>query len=128
MINRHMAQVVNGAKSHLRGHPIYWDGVQWRYSDTNELTIETWGSRSCGQCGLYGNSNSGNPDPCIGLLPYVTNACCGHGNRGESYICIKDGISVRGFIASILIDIIKTLKWVSVRPYPKKWRRIDEDL
>jgi hypothetical protein len=27
-----------------------------------------------------------NPDPCIGYLPGVYNACCGHGNPAEAYL------------------------------------------
>lgn len=84
--------------SKLRGHEIYEDenGV-WRFCDNDKPTVETWHERPCGECGLYGNSNDGLPDPCLGMLPGVTNACCGHGNPSESYICFEGGLVIRGF-------------------------------
>jgi len=82
----------------LRGHPIYQDANgDWRFSDTDEPTVETWHQRPCGHCGRHGSSSDGLPDPCLGLLPGVTNACCGHGNPVESYICFEGGLTVRGF-------------------------------
>lgn len=72
------------------------DGV-WRFSDTGEPTAETWHKRPCGACGLRGNSNDGLPDPCLGQLPGVTNACCGHGDPSQSYVCFAGGLVLRGF-------------------------------
>lgn len=37
-------------------------------------------------------------DACLGLLPGVANACCGHGTRAESYIQFTNGVTVRGFM------------------------------
>lgn len=39
------------------------------------------------------------PDPCLGHLPGVTAACCGHGSRRDSYIRFRDGTIIRGFKA-----------------------------
>lgn len=82
----------------LRGHPMYQDdnGV-WRFIDTDEPTETTWFNRPCGHCGLYGNSSEGKPDPCLGDLAGVTNACCGHGTPSEAYICFMGGLVIRGF-------------------------------
>lgn len=82
----------------LRGWPIYkgTDG-EFYFSDTGEPTASTWFNRPCGHCGLWGNSNDGLPDPCLGVLPGVTNACCGHGDPSMAYICFKGGVVVRGF-------------------------------
>lgn len=30
------------------------------------------------------------PDPCIGILPLVSEACCGHGKPQEAYLMIED--------------------------------------
>lgn len=73
------------------------DQGNWRFCDTDELTAETWGKRPCGHCGLYGNSNDGLPDPCLGQLPGVTSACCGHGDPSQAYICFKGGVRIAGF-------------------------------
>lgn len=37
------------------------------------------------------------PDPCIGYLPGVHNACCGHGNDAEAYMTFgrPEGLDVR---------------------------------
>lgn len=79
----------------LRGWPIYKDGKGvWRFKDTDEPTVETWRSRSCGRCGEHVN---GKADPCLGELPGVANACCGHGNSTQAYIQFNNGVAVYGF-------------------------------
>lgn len=40
--------------------------------------------------------NATNPDPCLGYLPGVRNACCGHGVSGAAYIQFDNGIIIRG--------------------------------
>ena len=82
----------------LRGHPIYQDkDGTFRFVDNDKPTQEDWFNRPCGHCGLTGNSNDGLPDPCLGVLPGVTNACCGHGDPSSSYVCFKGGVVLRGF-------------------------------
>ena len=41
---------------------------------------------NCAKCGAALLSYCLEPDPCIGYLPGVYNACCGHGNDNEAYI------------------------------------------
>lgn len=83
----------------LRGHPIYWDpdAEIWRFCDTDEPTVDTWQNRPCAVCGLYGNSATGDVDPCLGVLSGVTNACCGHGDPDVAYIVFQGGLVIRGF-------------------------------
>jgi len=82
----------------LRGHPIYQDdNGDFRFCDDDTLTVENWFNRPCGHCGKYGNSNTGLPDPCLGVLDGVTNACCGHGDPGQAYICFENGLRIEGF-------------------------------
>lgn len=82
----------------LRGHPIYQGkDEQWYFCDTNEPTVDNWIKRPCGYCGEYGNSNDGLPDPCLGNLAGVTNACCGHGDPSQAYIVFMGGLVIRGF-------------------------------
>ena len=85
--------------SQIRGWPIYFDETvsKWRFCDTGEISEDTWFNRPCGHCGLYGSSNEGQVDPCLGVLAGVTNACCGHGNPEHAYICFMGGFVVRGF-------------------------------
>lgn len=37
------------------------------------------------------------PDPCLGELPGVEGACCGHGVRSKAYVQFEDGLTFRGF-------------------------------
>jgi hypothetical protein len=37
------------------------------------------------------------PDPCLGLLPGVTDACCGHGDRSRAFVAFENGVLIRGF-------------------------------
>lgn len=78
----------------LRGHPIEHDGDQWRFVDTGEATVTAWAKRPCGHCGLR-NTADGH-DGCLGTLPGVTNACCGHGNETDAYVQFDDGRRLSG--------------------------------
>lgn len=95
------------AISHLRGHPIEWDAPrqQWIYCDTREPTAEAWKERPCGHCG--GCQTPEGHDGCLGTLPGVMNACCGHGDQAEAYVQHWDGACVRGRQA---LEAIKQLK------------------
>jgi hypothetical protein len=37
------------------------------------------------------------PDPCLGTLPGVAEACCGHGNVQKAYVFFETGVLMRGF-------------------------------
>lgn len=85
-------------RGYFRGRPATWDGEHWRYDDTGEIAGFGYAVRPCKQCGLvFEGSNIGEPDPCLGNLPGVTNACCGHGVPDEAYICFEGGLAIRGF-------------------------------
>lgn len=81
-------------KSIFRGHEIYHDGKEWRYCDNNEKTVENWKNRACGACGKE-NTPEGH-DGCLGTLPGVINACCGHGRIGTAYVEFEDHEIIRG--------------------------------
>lgn len=61
--------------STLRGHPIVYANGAWRYQDTGEPTAGE--HRDCGHCGPPDTPEG--HDGCLGTLPGVMNACCGHG-------------------------------------------------
>jgi len=46
----------------------------------------------CKKCDKVRDGKS--PDPCLGYLPGVSYACCGHGEQG--YIKFENGITIRG--------------------------------
>jgi len=77
----------------------------WRYADTGAPTPENALSpgeeRPCAACGR--RCAWGEPDPCLGWLPGVRNACCGHGvdpgaygGIEEEYVQLADGRELRG--------------------------------
>lgn len=37
------------------------------------------------------------PDPCLGKLPGVVEACCGHGRPDKGYVMFRNGTLFRGF-------------------------------
>ena len=94
-----MRENVHMATSSLRGHQIYFDGKLWRYRDTDESTADTWRSRSCGVC-KEPDTKEGH-DPCLGTIPNIMNACCGHGSPADAYIQFMGGLTLRGRAAAI---------------------------
>ena len=82
------------ARSHWRGYPIVRQNGEWVYEDTGVPTAEM-PNRRCGHCRLPNLDED--HDPCLGTLPGVANACCGHGERSESFIQFESGVTVRGF-------------------------------
>lgn len=61
------------AKSHRRGHVIEWRDGQWCYSDTGEVADY---DRPCIRCGQMPTPEG--YDACLGFVPGVQSACCGH--------------------------------------------------
>lgn len=62
------------ARAHSRGWPIHWTGSQWVYTDTQKPDD---GRRPCRRCVQLPTSEG--HDACMGSLPGVVSACCGHG-------------------------------------------------
>lgn len=60
--------------SYSRGWEIYFDGINWRYTDTDEIDDD---SRPCKKCMCYPTKEG--YDACIGHVEGVSSACCGHG-------------------------------------------------
>jgi hypothetical protein len=83
-----------------RGHIIYQENDIWFYKDTKEPVSENK-NRACGHCDLP-NTAEGH-DGCLGTLPDVQNACCGHGSITDVYVQFYDytrisGVEAREFI------------------------------
>lgn len=80
-----------------RGHTITSiDGEVWIYADTGELVREA-PDRRCGHCSMP-NTREGH-DGCLGTVPGVQNACCGHGIEGDAYVQLGDGTRLAGAAA-----------------------------
>lgn len=95
------------ARAEHRGHPIVFIDGTWVYED-NLRPIPSYGGedRPCAKCGEL--PIDGLYDSCIGKLPGVKNACCGHGNTGRAYIQFENGTTVRGFDHIDLPDDVHT--------------------
>jgi len=90
----HNAERGRDKRGHFRGHQIAWVDGRWIYEDTKE-SVAQMPSRVCGFCGIP-NTAEGH-DSCLGALPGVMNACCGHGVQSEAYIQFTNGVTIRGF-------------------------------
>lgn len=85
-------------KSFFRGHEVVYEDGQWKYSDTGEFAGLGAVVRPCKKCGkVFEGSNIGEPDPCLGNLPGVDNACCGHGVAEQAYVRFTNGVVLTGF-------------------------------
>ena len=62
------------ARSFDRGWPIIFKNGEWLYEDTGEPAID---NRHCPRCGEMPTPKG--YDACLGYVPSVRAACCGHG-------------------------------------------------
>ena len=102
-----MSKPREGARSSVGGHPIRWRDGKWVYEDG--VPLPGFGGpplRPCGRCGeaMPSEEVADSADACLGLLPGVDNACCGHGTRSESYIQFANGVIVRWFVVDSPAD------------------------
>ena len=95
-------------KFKLRGHDIEFVNGKCIYSDTKEPTVDTWQDRPCGICGEFPTKEG--HDDCLGTLPGVMNACCGHGNNKDAYVQFIDGFSINSEDAVVILKVLKKYK------------------
>ena len=86
-----------------RGHPVWYMDTGWVYVDTGSAV--SGDERACGHCGRE-NTPEGH-DPCLGMLPGVANACCGHGEEAEMYVMFESGDTIRGSRATGWVGAIR---------------------
>lgn len=83
---------MNHSSKH-RGHAIYLKDGKWVYSDTGGLVSDD-PVRVCGFCSMQQTFKG--HDGCLGTLPDVMNACCGHGDDNTAYIQFSNGTRLAG--------------------------------
>lgn len=66
------------ARSFSRGWPLVCVEGQWVYEDNGQPINE---NRPCCRCGQPPTADG--HDDCVGHIPGVTSACCGHGVEAE---------------------------------------------
>jgi len=59
-----------------RGHKAVYTNNRWIYADNLKPLME---HRPCAKCGKQPTKDG--HDSCLGTLPNVINACCGHGKE-----------------------------------------------
>jgi len=94
------------ARSYFRGHPVVRNkqgkGWIWVYEDTRKPLPANGGEvRPCKKCGELFALGSGEVDPCLGVLPGVDNACCGHGIRRQAYVRFENGVVLKNFVVAV---------------------------
>lgn len=93
---------------YLRGHETICIDEECFYTDTGEPVSNTYKERSCGNCNKYSIKDGYEEyDACIGKLPHVMNACCGHGCDERAYVQFWSGFVVSGIDAIKIINKIK---------------------
>lgn len=70
------------------------NGDVWRYADTGEpVDDETRAVRKCPGCDLLPRPDG--IDPCMGALPGIYSACCGHGMTDEGWLSFNNDARLR---------------------------------
>ena len=87
--------------SKWRGHEVIVSNGEMFYVDTGEKSYR----RDCGHCGKSDTIDG--HDGCLGEIPDIMNACCGHGIVEDAYIQYWDGTTDDGQDA---LDILNQLK------------------
>ena len=98
-------EVIIIQKPKLRGHKIEFVNGECIYSDTKKSTVDTWQDRSCGRCGKHFTKEG--HDACLGTLPGIMNACCGHGDSRDAYVQFLDRFSIHGEDAIAILEVLK---------------------
>ncbi len=100
-------------KCYNNGYETYLKDEQWVYSDTDEPVDST--TRACKHC-KSAKGHPDEPDHCIGMLPGVAFACCGHGEPEAAYIQFENGVVVRGFEVCESLAPCELPLWVIRKP------------
>lgn len=84
-----------------RGHDIEaYNNEKWLFSDSRKLVSENI-NINCGNCGE--ESTVEGHDGCLGTIPNIMNACCGHGVESECYVQFLNGRCISGKEAIIYL-------------------------
>lgn len=92
------------------GHDIECQNKVWVFKDTGLSVEKHHKSLSCGHCGKFRTTEE--HDGCLGVLPGVMNACCGHGEIKDAYVQFLDGFCIRNESALLILEELKKGKEV----------------
>lgn len=91
-------------KEYFRGRKIEKAEGEYIYSDTGESVSENYKTRTCGYCDKHYTKEG--HDGCLGTLPNVMNACCGHGRKEDAYVQFNKEQIFRGARALFYFNLI----------------------
>ena len=91
-------------KSYYRGYAVIYVNELWYFADTLQL-VSNYLNRPCGKCNQPRTTEG--HDACLGTLPGLMNACCGHGKKKNAYIQFLDSSTIHGKDAKKIIAILK---------------------
>lgn len=77
----------------------------WRYESDNLVVKDFWHGRPCGKCDKHKTPEG--HDPCLGTLPGVQNACCGHGDRSDAYVVFDNDTRLAGDDAIAFFEVAR---------------------
>lgn len=80
---------------------------KWVYVD-NGIPVSNDPNRTCGYCNAPNRADG--HDSCLGELPKVRNACCGHGIIEEAYVVLSDSKRYEGRDAIKIMQSIKDMR------------------
>ncbi len=89
-------------RSWIRGHFTIYNEKGWLYEDTLEKADD---DRRCAHCHEYPTEEG--YDHCLGFLPGVKHACCGHGIPENAYVVLDNDCCFRGHEALEMIVLIQ---------------------
>jgi hypothetical protein len=81
----------------VAGPPYYGPRTVFYGADAQARGLNTVRDPVIGRCAVCGEvRRDDEPDPCLGMLPGVWAACCGHGDPERAYVAISDGQTLYG--------------------------------
>ena len=98
------------ARSKYRGHPMHFDESREAWVFDDGALVRDWPLRPCGYCNRP--STSEGHDGCLGTLPGVINACCGHGDINDAYVQLVTGERLSGNAAVQFFTRSHDGRWV----------------
>jgi hypothetical protein len=94
------------AITYLYGREIYYIGNEWCWAEDMTPIGMPW--RVCPHCGKYPlEDHEDPPDPCMGWVPGIRYACCGHGNIEEAYVLLESDELYSGYDAILIIEHLR---------------------
>ena len=92
-------------KSKFRGYDIEYINDEWYFCNSGDPVAENHTEMPCGHCGKHDTKDG--HDGCLGTLPGLMNACCGHGEFEETYVQFLDGTIISGNSGQIILAELK---------------------